>query len=257
MTPLTEQQSKYIRELLRSARSRREHGEFVIEGPHLLEVALEKAPLLFSFCAVTATASEEYTRLIERAQAAGIKVYSLSSKLANRISDTEEPQGIFAVLKIPPPTKRKSNIILALDAIQDPGNVGTILRTAAWFGIQTILLGEGTADVYAPKVVRSTQGAIFEVSAESNVNLRESLLELKKETWQIIATTLSHSSKSIYEFDFRGKCVILLGSEARGISEELLKIADQRIIIPRFGTGESLNVASSAAIILSEARRRG
>src|SRR3954462_6951156 len=128
MTALTEAQAKHIRELLRSARVRREAGEFVIEGPHLLEVALQKAPQQITFAAFTAEASAQYAGLLAKCR----EVRSIPQKLASRISDTEEPQGIFAVLKIPDSRTIVGDIVVALDSVQDPGNVGTIIRTATW-----------------------------------------------------------------------------------------------------------------------------
>jgi TrmH family RNA methyltransferase len=252
MTALTEVQAKHIRELLRSARARREGGEFVIEGPHLLEVALEKAQQQIKLVAFTAEAARQYAPLAVRCRDSR----SIPEKLANRISDTEQSQGIFAVLKIPESTKASGDIVLALDAIQDPGNVGTIVRTAAWFGVKSILLGEGCADAFAPKVVRATQGAIFSVNLEEKVDLKRRLLSLQSEGYKIAATTLDAKAKSLYDINVSQRSILLLGSEAHGISQELLSIADTSIVIPRFGEGESLNVATSAAIILSEFCRR-
>src|SRR5207237_76763 len=141
-------------------------------------------------------------------------------------------------------------IVLALDAVQDPGNVGTIVRTAAWFGVRSLLLGVGTADVYAPKVIRSTQGAIFSVSMESLVDLVGRLKVLQNEGWKVIATVLDTGAHSIYEWRQDGKAILLLGSEAHGISPELIALSEECVMIPRYGEGESLNVATSAAIVL-------
>jgi len=252
MTPLTEAQAKHIRELLRSARVRREKHEFVIEGPHLLEVALQKAPYLIKLAAFTAEASSQYATLLAKCR----EVRSVPQKLASRISDTEEPQGIFAVMKIPEVQTISGDAVVALDAVQDPGNVGTIIRTAAWFGVKSILLGEGTADVFAPKVVRATQGAIFSISFEERVDLKVRLRSLQSHGWKVVATSLDKKTRPLYEHKLSSQTILLLGSEAHGISSDLFAMADESVMIPRFGDGESLNVATSAAIILSEFRRR-
>ena len=257
MTPLTDSQSKHIRELLRAASARREYNEFIIEGPHALEVALAKRPELIQQVIFTEAATERYPKLQISCFTKKIHLFSLPAKLASRISETEEPQGIFAVLKIPDRASSSiGDFALALDSVQDPGNVGTIIRTAAWFGVKSLIFGEGTADPYAPKVVRSTQGALFEVNIETKANLGERLKKLQSDGWKIVATTLESKARSLYNIPIPQKTVLLLGSEAHGVSDELLRIADDQIIIPRYGEGESLNVATSAAIILAEFRRR-
>jgi TrmH family RNA methyltransferase len=256
MTPLTELRANHIRGLLHDARARRGDSEFVLEGPHLLEAAIENAFKLIEYVAFTQDAVVRHTALLDHAESLGIPVYSLPAKLADRISDTQEPQGIFAVARMPRSAHLRGNAVLALDGVQDPGNVGTIIRAAAWFGIQDMLLGEGTADPFAPKVVRSTQGAIFDVGLEQSADLLKRLTDLRNAGWQIVAATLDAAAKPVFEFTFPDKAILLLGTEARGIRPELLELAGEQIVIPRYGVGESLNVALSAAIILAEFRRR-
>ena len=256
MTPLTELRANHIRGLLRDARARRGDSEFAIEGPHLLEAALEKAPKLIEYAAFTQEAVVRYGPLLDMAEAAGIAVHSLPAKLAYRVSDTQEPQGIFAVVRMPRLSHAHGDAILVLDGVQDPGNVGTIIRTAAWFGVPNILIGDGTADPYAPKVVRGTQGAIFDVSIDAVTDLTKRLTDLRNAGWQILAATLAESAQSLFEIAFPEKVILLLGGEARGIRPELLELASAQIVIPKYGAGESLNVALSAAIILAEFRRR-
>jgi TrmH family RNA methyltransferase len=246
--PLTEAEAKHIHGLLRSAPARREHAQFVIEGPHLLEVALEqRAPI--AYCCFTEDA-RAHTKLLTAAADAGVGVRSLPAKLARRISDTDAPQGIFGVLRIPKPSSITGDVVLALDAVQDPGNVGTLLRTAAWFGVDTVLLGEGSADAYNPKVVRGTQGAIFMTSVHERVSLTSKLEELKRSGYRVLSTMLDESATPIENIANGGKRVIVLGNEARGISEEIAALSDERLFIPRLGDGESLNVAATGAIVL-------
>ena len=160
MKSITEAQAKDMRALTQRASIRAERKQFLVEGPHLLEAALEHAPHLLVQIAMTAHAAERYPHLLDRCNT--VACYSMSEKLAARASDTEESQGVFAVLRTPEPEEDASgDIAIALDGVQDPGNVGTIIRTAAWFGVKSVLLGQGTADPFAPKVVRATQGAIF------------------------------------------------------------------------------------------------
>ncbi|HEY3876063.1 MAG TPA: RNA methyltransferase [Candidatus Kapabacteria bacterium] len=257
LTPLTQVRASHIRGLLRDSRARRGDSEFVLEGHHLLEAALEKVPKLVLYIAITDHSAERHPEILKRAEELEIPVHALSPKQSRKISDAVQPSGSFAVLRMPrgPRGDPQGDAILVLDGIQDPGNVGTIVRTAAWFGVQTILLGERTADPYAPKVVRSTQGAIFDVGIEIGNDLKRRLPELRDAGYPIIATTVSENAKSLYEFEFPEKALFLFGTEARGIRPELLEMASAEITIPRFAIGESLNVAVSAAIILSEFRR--
>ncbi len=257
MKALTEAQAKEIRGLLQRPRMRSNQGQFVIEGPHLLEAALDKAPALVVHIAFTAHAADRYTGLVGRCVRLGAPLFSISEKLAARLSDTEESQGIIAVLKMPEAeADLTGNVAIALDGVQDPGNVGTIIRTAAWFGVKSMLLGEGTADPFAPKVIRATQGAIFSVGLEPGVDLARRIAKLRFAGWKVLATTLSKGATSIYDTSFQPRTLLLFGSEAHGIRPGLLPLSDGEIVIPRYGEGESLNVAISAAIVLAEAARQ-
>ncbi|MDP4200849.1 MAG: RNA methyltransferase [Bacteroidota bacterium] len=257
MKPLTEAQAKEIRGLLTRPRMRSNQGQFIIEGPHLLEAALDKAPELIARIAITSHAAERFAGLLDRCIHHGAALYSISDKLASRLSDTEESQGILGVLRIPEPKIEASgDFALALDGVQDPGNVGTIIRTAAWFGVKSVFLGEGTADPYAPKVIRATQGAIFSVGLESGIDLSRRIAKLRFAGWKVFATMVSKHAKSIFDTEFPSKTLLVFGSEARGIRQGLLPLTDGEIVIPRYGEGESLNVAISAAIILAEATRQ-
>ncbi len=184
-------------------------------------------------------------------------MYALSEKQSEKISDTRSPQGMYALIAKPiAASSQDSKTILALDGVQDPGNVGTIIRAAAWFGVSELLIGAGSADPYSPKTIRSTQGEIFSVTCDTTAALPVSLKQKHAAGYKILTTTLEPSACSIYKETFEEKLVIVFGSEAHGVSAEITALADRQITIPRFGVGESLNVAMSAAIILSEVSRR-
>lgn len=254
---LTEAQAQVMRVLLRKASARLEKQQFVVEGPHLLQEALDHAPQLIQQVSVTANAESRYGLLLDRCVSLRVPCYSISDKLAERATDTEETQGVFAILRIPAAEDEASgDLAIALDSVQDPGNVGTIIRTAAWFGVKSVLLGEGSADAFAPKVVRATQGAIFTVGLETGVDLARRIAKLRFDGWRVLATTLSKKSTSLYETKFDSKTLLLFGSEAHGVRRGLLPLADGEIMIPRIGDGESLNVAVSAAVILAEVARQ-
>ena len=170
-----------------------------------------------------------------------------------KLSDTQTPQGILLVVRQKFSTLEEvtaKKIIVALDGVQDPGNVGTILRTAAAFDCGVIML-EGSAEIFNPKVVRSSMGAIFhlpiiKLSREEFLNMRGV---------EILAAAVDNSAEIYYRHDFSGKVAIVFGSEANGVSKKILDVA-QKIFIPMNGHAESLNVAISTAIILSEAVRQ-
>lgn len=145
--------------------------------------------------------------------------------------------------------------MLFLDGIQDPGNMGTIIRTADAFNIDGIILGEGCVDPYNSKVVRSTMGSIFRVPLYICKNSIESLLELKGKGFNIIATSLRGISIYNVDFNFNKKFLCIIGNEANGVSPKILDFADRQIKIPMPGNAESLNAGVAASIIMYEAMR--
>ena len=146
------------------------------------------------------------------------------------------------------------DIILVLDAIADPGNLGTILRTADSVNLKQIILSQNCADPYNPKVVRSTMGAIFRLNIIESKNIIETLKEIKKNKYKIVATSLE-TNESIYTIDLNRKAIII-GNEANGVSKEVLEIANEKIKIPMLGKTESLNAAVATGVILYEYVRR-
>jgi len=181
----------------------------------------------------------------------------VSEKVFNSMTDVINPQGILAIIEKYPSEENqidfKEDLFLVLDNIQDPGNMGTILRTADSLNFTQILVSKGTADQYNPKVVRSTMGAIFRVKVIECEDLTKTLKELKKHKIKICATDLK-TDKSIYDVSFQ-KSAIVIGNEANGVSTEILNLADEKIKIPMSGKTESLNAAVATSVILYEAKR--
>jgi len=181
----------------------------------------------------------------------------VNKKIFSLISDVENPQGILAVI-----SKRnseddidyKQDIIVALDGIQDPGNLGTILRTIDSVGLTQVIVSKETADSYNPKVVRSTMGAIYRVNVIETNNLIDTLKNIKKHKFKIIATSLE-TENSIYDIDYNKK-VIIIGNEANGVSRNILELADEKVKIPMIGKTESLNASVATGIILYEYVRK-
>ncbi len=181
----------------------------------------------------------------------------VTSKIFKYISEVQTPQGVLAVVEknndvnnIESAINYNEDIIVALDDIQDPGNLGTILRTVDSVGLTQILVSKGTADCYNPKVVRSSMGAIYRVKVIECEDLLEMLKEVKKNKFKVLVTSLGES-KNIYEMKYNKK-VLVIGNEANGVEERIMKIADEKIKIPMLGRTESLNAAVATGIVLYE-----
>jgi RNA methyltransferase, TrmH family len=240
-------------DLIRRSSFRKEERAFVVEGPHLLERAFEMVPHDIRLIALTPEAAAQHSALLAHAEKNKVRRFLLTTKIAERISDTRTPQGIFAEIAMPKEAKRNTlGVTLALDRIQDPGNLGTIIRTAAWFDVKHILLSAGSADCYNPKVLRSTQGEIFSVGIREGVDLKAECAEVKNRGGWIVAATSSEHAGSLYDMNLQENITFIFGSEAHGVELSVEQFADERITIPRFGAGESLNVATSVGIILAE-----
>lgn len=181
------------------------------------------------------------------------KIVTISNKIFNDISDVKTPQGILAVIKKNQNNQieTNSNYILALDSLQDPGNMGTIIRTADSANINQIIINKTTVDPYSPKVIRSTMGAIYRTNIIEVEDLKATLKEMKLKGFQIITTDLK-ATQSIYDINYNNKTVVVIGNEANGVSQEILQTADKKVIIPMLGKTESLNASIAASIMIYE-----
>lgn len=181
----------------------------------------------------------------------------VSQKVFNTITEVENPQGLLAVVKQGDKNQKidyTQDIILILDGIQDPGNLGTILRTVDSVGLNQIILSSNCGDVYNPKVVRSTMGAIFRTKVIKSENLLETVKTIKQNGYKIIATDLK-TDENIYTIDYN-KVAIVIGNEANGVSSQILEKSDKRVKIPMLGKTESLNASVATGVILYEYLRR-
>lgn len=188
-----------------------------------------------------------------------IKIFELSEKEFKKISNETTPSGIAAKIK-----KKKfyftsifdssSNIIPVFERISDPGNLGTIIRTADWFGIKSIVLSEESVEYTNPKVVKASMGSIFHLQIFEEVNLASFLELAKKNNYRILGT--STNGKNIASLKFDKKTILVFGNESRGISKEILAQCEDILSIPSYGKAESLNLAISASIIFYEISRK-
>ena len=179
-------------------------------------------------------------------------VITVTENVFNILSDVESPQGVLAVIKKQENKEIDSNAdyIVALDGIQDPGNLGTIIRTLDSANLKQILVSKDTVDSFSPKVIRSTMGSIYRVNIVETDNLKETIEKLKQNGFETIVTALD-ANESIYDVDYRKK-IVVIGNEANGVSEEIKKIADKKVIIPMLGKTESLNASVAAGIMIYE-----
>lgn len=240
MKVISSKENEFIKHIkkLKDKKYRDISNEYLIEGIKILEEAIKekaniKQIIICDDCEKTSNIPKELMYEIAKQEC----VY-VTSKLFNTLTEVSNPQGILAIVEKNNVQEKlnigsidfNQDIILALDDIQDPGNLGTILRTVDSIGINQILVSKGTADAYNPKVVRSTMGAIFRVKIIECENLERTLKEIKKHKFEILITSLQ-TTNSIYDIKYNKK-VLVIGNEANGVSENIQRLADKKIKIP-------------------------
>jgi RNA methyltransferase, TrmH family len=251
---------KLVRALQGRAKERRDAGAFLAEGMRLVEEAANSNwPM--KFVLFDETLNERGREQVENIKSHGVEVDEIPASLMKSLSDTETPQGVLAVLELtnlPTPgasagVPNSPDFILIPDQIRDPGNLGTLLRTAAAAGVQSVLLPPETTDAFAPKVVRSGMGAHFRLPIHSM-------------TWDEIKQFCNSASQRVYladmdgqscwESDLRQPLALIIGSEAEGASESARKLANQKISIPMNGNMESLNAGVAGSVLMFEVVRQ-
>ncbi len=247
---------KQIRKL-HDAKGRHRENQCLLEGTHLLEVACEVNYPLLNVCATPQWIAQNVS-LWQRISTQAQKCQVCSSAVLEAIATTVNPDGIVATAPRPtidPQQMPKTGIALALETIQDPGNLGTIIRTAAAANAAGLWLSADSVDLDHPKVLRSSAGQWFRLPMAVSADLATQVKHCQSQGWQIVATD-SHASFTYWELDYCQPTLILLGNEGNGLSPELSALADKTVAIPLSGGVESLNVAIAAALILYEAQRQ-
>ena len=232
---------------------RKETNLFVAEGEKLVNDLIASNVECYKIIA-----TEKHADVLKSKR--DIEIITVSDDELKKVSFLKSPQGIVGLFKqrnnTPDTNTPKKKLCLALDDVQDPGNLGTIIRIADWFGIEDIYCSIGTVDVYNPKTVQATMGAIARVNVYY-VELPQFLASLEKST-PVYGTFLN--GKNMYEHKLSRNGVIVMGNEGKGIGAECEKFIDERILIPSFPAGrttsESLNVSTATAIVCGEFRRR-
>ncbi len=246
---------------LKTKKGRKTQGRFLIEGLHLCEEVAKSSWdaefLLFTNSFQSSTAGRKLLREFERRK---VKTIPVKSDVVKKLTDTVTPQGVICVVKIKKFSweqiwSKSSSIVLALDQIKDPGNVGTLIRTADAFGIEGVILSTDTVELYNPKVVRSTMGSMFHLPIFEEADLEKTISRLKRRRFKIYGTD-TRQGKDLDKLDYSARICLLIGSEAQGLSKNLSHLSDETIRIPTRGKAESLNASVAGGILLYEIAKR-
>ncbi len=254
LTSLQNPLVKQIRQLHQS-KARREQQLFLVEGTHLLEEACRRDYPLITVC-YTPEWQEKHKSLCELISQKAQRIELVSARVIQSLATTVHPDGVVAIAPQSQTNFLKITTLgIALDKIQDPGNLGTIIRTATATNIDGMWLSTDSVDLYHPKVVRASAGAWFQLPMAISEYLKTEVLELQSQGLQIVAT-VPNSNINYWEIDLRKPTLIVVGNEGYGISTDLIDLADYSVKIPLSNGVESLNVAISTAIILYEVQRQ-
>lgn len=239
---------------------RKRPATMLIEGVHLIETALQAgASIERVFFTESLAAREEGQKILDMFRMGKDRVFEVTDRLMDRLSDTETPQGVVAVVSYRPVALEEVKmsarpLVTVLDGLQDPGNLGTIIRTSDAAGADAVVLLPGTCDPFTPKPLRASAGSVFNIPVvETEL---ASLMKWTKKEGLLLVVTARDSAKSLYDADLKRPVALAFGNEAHGVGRELRKAADLAIGIPVYGKAESLNVGSAAAICLYEAVRQ-
>lgn len=244
---LSKSQLSFIKSL-HQKKYRKESGLFIVEGIKSIVEFLASSFKIQSIYSLPQNLS------LLPALPANIKLFEVNNAELDKISTLQTPQGILAIIHIPESEKLSAldlsgRFTLVLDGIQDPGNLGTIIRTADWFGFQNVVCSMNTVEVYNPKTVQATMGSLARIRVDY-MDLNDFFKEV---TLPVFGALLE--GKSMYDINWGTEGLVILGNEGQGITDEVQEFITDPVTIPRVGAAESLNVAISAAIICSDIRR--
>jgi TrmH family RNA methyltransferase len=239
ITSRTNEKVKQWRKL-HTRKGRKQQQAFLIEGFHLIEEAWNSKQKIEQLIV------EEFVVLPDWSEKVPVEI--VSEEVFASLSQTKSPQGIAAILSIRENKEVTGDYFILIDGIQDPGNLGTIIRTADAAGMDAVILGKGTVDLYNDKVVRATQGSLFHIPIYE-ADLHDEVKRLKQQGVEIWATALDGASL-YHEVERPNKVGLLLGNEGAGIQQRHIELADEKVKIPIYGKAESLNVSVAAGILM-------
>lgn len=249
-------QNPFIKNLkkLQDKKYRNKENLYIIEGLRLVKEALRQNAKI-KHILYDSSKEDIFQSILEKEELKNIEVIEVNNDVISILSSTKTPQGIIAIVEI-----EKRDLIntkgkyIYLDAIQDPGNLGTIIRSSHAFNIEGIILSEGSTDPYSDKSIRSSMGSLFKVNIYFDDKERSVLKKLINDDFKLYITSLENS-KPIKDTNFYEKSVIVIGNEANGVKEDIFLFDHESIIIPMPGLSESLNAAIATSIILYEVSR--
>lgn len=255
MQVITSKDNEIIKNIkkLKDKKFREQEHKYIIEGIKLIEEAIKELAKIDTIvvCEDCVKNEEIDSKLLY--EVAKYNCIYVSERVFSLLTDVKNPQGILAVIEKETEIDQvdyNEDLIVVLDKVQDPGNLGTILRTVDSIGLKQIIVAEGSGDIFNPKVVRSTMGAIFRVKVKISQDIQKTIAEIKKHKFKVISTSLA-TDKSIYDVKYE-KSAIIIGNEANGVSKELQDASDELVKIPMLGNTESLNASVATGIVLYE-----
>ena len=251
---------KRIVKLKSSAKARREEGLFLIEGQRLCSDALQSGVALDTVLYTDRFFSQKPEVVEALSKKAGHR-YEISEDVAVRLTDTQTPQGIFCVCPVPEKSGMATTIgnggnYIALEDVADPSNLGMILRTAEALGLCGVIVSKGCCDIYSPKVLRGSMGAVFRLKCIEVASMINFVRERVEAGQRVFAAVPDRDAASVLTVDFSGGSVILIGNEAEGLRPETIQAATLPVTIPMNGKAESLNAAAAATILMWQAGLR-
>ncbi len=235
-------QKKFVNSL-KQKKFRAERGLFIVEGVKMIEELIQSD---YNISELYATSNWIISNT-------GVVCSEVSEKELKSISSLKNPNEVLAVVQQKEPILLdvSNQLNISLDKVQDPGNFGTIIRTADWFGVHNIICSDDSVDVYNPKVLQATMGSFFRMNI-----VYTNLIQFFKDNSELTLYGAVLDGENVYQKELNSKgSVLLMGNESKGISEELKSFIDEKILIPNFGKAESLNIATATAILCSEYRR--
>ena len=253
----TNEKIKLVKKLSLSSKTRKKNKMFVIEGLRLCYDAVN-SNIKIKYIFYTTQAMKKYKEKLEIIIKNSEESYLVDETVEKHISDTLNPQGIFCVAYMKKDFNfdlNKESKIIALENIQDPLNLGTILRSAEAFGIHGILMSHDCVDVYNPKVLRGGMGSIFRLRISFAKDIADEIEKVSHLGFKTYATLPDRSCTKITDINFWGKCLAVIGNEGNGISKRTIELCDEKITIPMKGMAESLNAAAAASVVMWEMMR--
>ena len=237
---------------LKEKKHRIKSNKYLIEGLRFVEEAI-KSKVSIDSIIFTESFKEKNPDLFLKINE-NIKIIQMNEALLKQLCSTENPQGIVGVINMQNKELKSGELVVLVDKVQDPGNMGTIIRTAHAAGAAGIVMTKGTVDIYNDKTLRSTMGSIFYIPIVEDNSL-DFVKSLKKEGYKLVVSSLQ-GKNNFFEENLQGKVMIAVGNEGNGVSDEVYDIADIKVKIPMPGEAESLNVAVATSIMIYEKIRQ-